>query len=734
MSSRTGLFLTEGLKYHMKKWLTALLLTLLMVLAANVAFAVEAADITDQCKFKTTTSKYKYTQMTDKKYTSYWKANKAKDPSIQVTSPDKDTLIGGIYACFGNLPASWEVQVSADGKKWETAVEGPQYLHAYVPLPEPARYVRLQVTTGKQYELYLNEFFVLGVGDKPDWVQDWQPTPDKADIMFISTHPDDELIFFGGAIPTYAAEKNMDVVVAYYTRSNPTRSSELLNGLWYLGVRTYPVIGNFSDKMYKQMNKSYEYAGSGSLARGKNLVNEWFVELYRKHKPDVVVTHDINGEYGHSMHMMVSDAALNAIALAANEDEYTDLTVAHGTWEVKKLYRHLWSENQIKMDWSVPLTSMSGATGLELADSAFELFHKTQETSGQSVLTTGVEYDNELFGLVYTTVGEDVAKNDFMENIDLSGKPVVEEKVAELPAYYELLPELNEKGYLDEGEFIYSSEEQGLWIFIDETCKIIIERKFDATQPLTWFEAEIWSDIEQGEMLRAIWNDDVKRTKVRKDAAETATKHGVVFATNTDYFTYRVDVNASGRNTGVVIRNGELLYNDPYPEAKAMNPAYMPNLDMVAFMEDGSLEVYRSHEITAKELLEKGAYDVYSFGPYLMKDGKLSQQAYDANESKNPRCALGMVEPGHYVYIMVEGRMEKTRSQGITMKELAKLMRAKGCENAINLDGGQTAVLIFMGQQLNKIGSYDGGKTNSRPTCEVMGIGYSEQVGTYELK
>jgi exopolysaccharide biosynthesis protein len=93
-----------------------------------------------------------------------------------------------------------------------------------------------------------------------------------------------------------------------------------------------------------------------------------------------------------------------------------------------------------------------------------------------------------------------------------------------------------------------------------------------------------------------------------------------------------------------------------------------------------------------------------------------------------------MVEPGHYVYIMVEGRMEKTRSQGITMKELAKLMRAKGCENAINLDGGQTAVLIFMGQQLNKIGSYDGGKTNSRPTCEVMGVGYSEQVGTYELK
>lgn len=719
----------------MKKWFTALLVALLMLCAAHVALAAEATDITDSCKFKTTTSKFKYTQMTDKKYTSYWKANKTKNPYIQVTSPDADTLIGGVYICFGNLPSSYEIQVSGDGKTWTTAAEGPQFLHAWVPLETPARYVRMQVTTGKQYELYLNEFFVLGVGDKPDWVQDWQPTCEKADIMFIATHPDDELIFFGGAIPTYAVEMKRDVVVAYLTKSNGTRSSELLNGLWYMGVRNYPVIGSFSDKMYKALDKSYSYAGSGSVAKGKKLVNEWFVELYRRYQPEVVVTHDINGEYGHSMHMMVSDAAYNAIALAANEDEFTDSTVAYGTWEVRKLYRHLWPENQIRFDWNVPLTSMGGATGLELADSAFELFHKTQETSGQSVLTTGKEYDNELFGLVYTTVGEDVAKNDFLENIDLSGKPVAEEPVVEvLPAYYSLLPETNERGFLDEGEFIYSSEDEGLWMFINQTCKIIIERKFDATQPLTWFEAEIWTDVEQGEMLRAIWNDDTKRARVRADAAETATKNNVVFATNTDYFTYRVDVNASGRNTGIVIRNGEVLYDDPYPESKATNPTYMPNLDMVAFMQDGSLEVWRSHEITAQELLDRGAYDVYSFGPYLMKDGKLSQRAYDANETKNPRCALGMVEPGHYVYIMVEGRMEKTRSQGITMKELAKLMRAKGCEKAINLDGGQTAVIVFMGKQLNKIGSYDGGKTNSRPTCEVMGVGYSEQVGTYEVQ
>ena len=34
-------------------------------------------------------------------------------------------------------------------------------------------------------------------------------------------------------------------VVAYMTYANVARKSELLNGLWHMGLRTYPVIGNF---------------------------------------------------------------------------------------------------------------------------------------------------------------------------------------------------------------------------------------------------------------------------------------------------------------------------------------------------------------------------------------------------------------------------------------------------------------------------------------------------------
>lgn len=713
----------------MKKWLIALLT--LLALSLSVAFAAEANDITEDCKFKVCSSGRKYTLMTDKKYTSYWESNKIKTPWIAITAPEGKP-IAGLYVCFGNMPESWEIQTSDDGKDWFTAVPGDtRFLHAYVALPQPAQYVRLAVTSEKKTALRINELFVLSEGDLPDWVQVWQPTEEKADILFLSTHPDDELIFFGGAIPTYAVEQQRKVVVAYFTRSNTTRSSELLNGLWHMGVRTYPVIGNFKDSYAKNLKAAYKTAG------GKGKVNEWIVGLYRQYKPEVVVTQDTNGEYGHKQHMMIADAAQNCIALAANEDEFTASTIAYGTWQVKKLYLHLYPENQIMFDWTVPLKSMNGATGIELAEEAYTL-HKTQASSGMSVTETGTKYDNRVFGLAFTTVGEDVRKDDFLENIyDAPGSydaaaNNVEATPAptEVPAYMAHMPALNAKGFLDEGEYIYSSEDEGLWIYVSQTSKVIIQRKYDATQPLTWFEADLYGDLDAGEMLRTVQNDPEKMGKVRVDATETAKKHNVVFAMNTDYYTYRVAVN-NNRHTGIVIRDGRILYDDPYTEKQVTNSMF-PNLDMLAFMPDGSLKVYHSWEKTAQEFIDEGVQTVYSFGPYLLLDGKVSERAYANNENKNPRCAIGMVEPGHYVAIMCEGRLK--RSAGVTISYLAKMMRAKGCQVAFNMDGGQTAVMVFMGKQLNQIGAYDGGKTNSRPTSEVLGFGTSEQVGTYEVQ
>ena len=64
------------------------------------------------------------------------------------------------------------------------------------------------------------------------------------------------------------------------------------------------------------------------------------------------------------------------------------------------------------------------------------------------------------------------------------------------------------------------------------------------------------------------------------------------------------------------------------------------------------------------------------------------------------------------------------------MKYLAELLQREGCDIAVNLDGGQTAVFCFMGKQLNQV---DKSIPYGRKQAEILAFGTSEQVGDYEI-
>ena len=136
-----------------------------------------------------------------------------------------------------------------------------------------------------------------------------------------------------------------------------------------------------------------------------------------------VVTHDVNGEYGHAQHKVCAAVAKIAYDAAADPSVDSASVEAYGTWQVQKLYLHLAKENRITMDWSVPLSSLGGITGLDAAIRAFT-FHVSQQEYDMNVTKTGKRYDNRIFGLVRTEVGPDEACDDFLEHIDLSsGQP-----------------------------------------------------------------------------------------------------------------------------------------------------------------------------------------------------------------------------------------------------------------------------------------------------------------------
>lgn len=209
------------------------MLPLLLLLAAAFicsAAAQEAQDLTASCTI--TSPGRKTAKICDGTYTGFFSTNETKSPYVEFVLPD-GAAAEYLYICFGDMPKGWAIEESVGGQ-WQTLIEGSTDFHHVLLTLGGKTHFRLIDTTGKKAQMKINEVFVFTEGELPDWVQRWEPTHEKAELLLLAAHPGDELLFFGGAVPTYAVERGNQVVVACMTYSNTTRRSELLNGLWQL--------------------------------------------------------------------------------------------------------------------------------------------------------------------------------------------------------------------------------------------------------------------------------------------------------------------------------------------------------------------------------------------------------------------------------------------------------------------------------------------------------------------
>lgn len=397
----------------MKKVLFALVLILVLLLAANVyteplEAIKEAEEITSSCVFSSAsneTKKNTYAFMLDQDVSTYY-ALKEKKGWLIIESPEP---IWGISVMLYNRYGkdySYDLQIENTNGEWET-ISKSKYLSNWHPLDNPATKIRIQPTSVER--LRIAEIQCFGEGEKPAEVQDWQDL-DKADIMLLACHPDDEVLWFAGLMPVYA-DRGYKVQLAMMTPANEERQLELLQCAWHCGMRYYPYFIGLHDKNgHKNLEKQY------SLWKGKTRVHRLVTECFRKFKPEVVVTHGEKGEYGHSAHKATADSAKICLKYAANKNKYPESAKKYGTWQIKKLYLHEYTENRVTMDWSKPLASFNGKTGFDIAGEAF-LYHVSQVKIGHYEFKPVGDHDNTAFGLYYSAVGPDTGKNDFMENI-----------------------------------------------------------------------------------------------------------------------------------------------------------------------------------------------------------------------------------------------------------------------------------------------------------------------------
>ena len=409
----------------MKRKLIILALCLMLILGAALSVTAEEVAVAQDIRKDTTISGTGYDRfhfLFDNNIDSY--LGSGSTASIQL---ENNSGMGSLYLLFNLEYGEYTITDNTTGNEIKAGQYG--FLHEYINLEEAFGYCPTSVTLHFGSGMVrLSEIYVFSSGKAPDYVQVWQPPLDgKADILLFATHSDDDQLFFAGLFPYYAKEKGYAVQVAYMTNHRPDtykRAHEVINGLWATGVTAYPVFGTFDDFRIDSKADTYrEYQNRGVT---KTELQEYVVTQLRRFKPQVAVGHDVNGEYGHGMHMIYSELVMQGVEIAKDPAQYTDSAEKYGTWDVPKTYLHLYKENPIVIDYDTPLDSWGGLTAFQATQKYGYPCHESQQytwftrwlNGNNNEITKASQiktYNPSELGLFRSTVGEGVPKNDFME-------------------------------------------------------------------------------------------------------------------------------------------------------------------------------------------------------------------------------------------------------------------------------------------------------------------------------
>lgn len=197
----------------------------------------------------------------------------------------------------------------------------------------------------------------------------------------------------------------------------------------------------------------------------------------------------------------------------------------------------------------------------------------------------------------------------------------------------------------------------------------------EGSDMITYHVADIY--IASPENFRTYTANNVLQFYSVQDAMEMDAASGALIAISGDFYAYQ--------KSGFLIRNGE-VYSQEYT-----------GCDICVMYEDGSVENYHRGEYDIDEIMSRGVSQVWNFGPSLLDDEGHALAYYEVSATvgyPNPRSAFGYYEPGHYCFVVVDGRQDNY-SKGMTIPQLAKIFEDLGCTSAYNLDGGGSALMTF---------------------------------------
>lgn len=393
----------------MKKCILYLLIILLFAVllpgfsAAEVGEA--AADLSASCTYKLSFKASRAEASLKDDNTETYQKFKAK-ASLTVSWPDT-VKPAFLYVQWTTLPESYSItEYNAAGKIITEAKSSPFRFNEVLYFNEET----VKVVIASEAGMSLTTCRVFGPGEPPEDYHPYAPIPDKIDYLIIAMHPDDDALFMGGIMPTLG-DKGLTGAILYMGTRVRERCDEALNGAWIMGAEYHPILAGFPDIP----NSTYYYDKFQNTFRVTD-IEKYLVGILRRYKPEIVFSHDPDGEYGHWQHKRLSQAVQLAVKDCADPSYDKTSAAEYGTYEVKKCYLHLYSQNTVTVSMTEPLTKFGGRTAKEIATEAFAC-HASQQNGNHSVTNEGI-YSLENFGLFYSTVGTDETGKDFLEHLD----------------------------------------------------------------------------------------------------------------------------------------------------------------------------------------------------------------------------------------------------------------------------------------------------------------------------
>ena len=213
--------------------------------------------------------------------------------------------------------------------------------------------------------------------------------------------------------------------------------------------------------------------------------------------------------------------------------------------------------------------------------------------------------------------------------------------------------------------------------------------------------------VTSSDYLKTAFAQNAFGSNVTAKTSETAAANNAILAVNGDYY--------GANSTGYVIRNG-VVYRDTVREDSS-------NGDL-AIYKDGSFKIIYEDQISADKLVKDGVVNLLAFGPALVENSEI---AVGTNEevgqamASNPRTAIGIIDENHYIIVVSDGRTSE--SKGLSLYQMAEVMKSYGVKTAYNLDGGGSSTLYFNGQVINKP-TTGGNRISERAVSDIVYIGY----------